>query len=57
MPDQAQISVLMRRALELRETGALPEAEALCRRILDIDPGHEDAGQALCRHRAAARAA
>jgi tetratricopeptide (TPR) repeat protein len=43
MSDRLQIDLLMRQATAAREAGALTEADALCRRILDVDPIHEPA--------------
>ena len=43
MSDRLQIDLLMRQATAARDAGALTEADALCRRILDVEPIHEPA--------------
>ena len=43
MSDRLQIDLLMRQATAARDAGALTEADALCRRILRLEPSHEPA--------------
>jgi tetratricopeptide (TPR) repeat protein len=43
MSDRLPIDLLMHQATAAREAGALTEADALCRRILELEPIHEPA--------------
>jgi tetratricopeptide (TPR) repeat protein len=43
MTDEATIDLPLRRAAAARRAGALAEAEALYRRVIEIEPAHDDA--------------
>ena len=45
MSDQPRIGILLSQANAAREAGDLPGADALCRQILRLDPGHSGAIQ------------